>query len=279
MIFKSKRIRINDNRQTIRQQKKEQRHKINTLLKFIFVVLISTFYYSIKSINNTVKQMFKLLPKILQTILIYVLLALSIIGIYCLCNISTNTNTSVETIEQEAIVKEIEQPQIEEQPIEQTEEEEETQTIEQEETNQIEETIEEQIAIDTNTDYSFDDDNAKNVFDEAIAQGLDVDEALIAVSISKHETGSWTSSAFLNGFNFGGIMANGGKSVKRYNSYDEGLINFIEILSKNYFALGLSSISAIGAKYAPINAGNDPGNLNRYWVSSVTKFYNQYAAQ
>lgn len=34
-------------------------------------------------------------------------------------------------------------------------------------------------------------------------------------------------------------------------------------------------IAYLGAKYAPLGAGNDPRGLNRAWVSNVTRLYNQ----
>ena len=50
-------------------------------------------------------------------------------------------------------------------------------------------------------------------------------------------------------------------------------------ISNNYLGKGLSSISDIGAKYAPIGASNDPTGLNNYWVNGVTQYYNQLRTQ
>ena len=44
-------------------------------------------------------------------------------------------------------------------------------------------------------------------------------------------------------------------------------------LGSNYIALGLTTISAISAKWAPPGASNDPGGLNLNWPSDVSRYY------
>ena len=117
-------------------------------------------------------------------------------------------------------------------------------------------------------------DNEIKIFQECIKQGLSVDQAMIVMSISKQETGYWRSNAFVNYYNFGGIMTS--KGLKAYDSYEQGLENFVTILRKYYFEIGLDTIEKIGAKYCPVGASNDPNGLNNYWVVNVTYFYNQY---
>ncbi|MDQ3870316.1 MAG: glucosaminidase domain-containing protein [Chloroflexota bacterium] len=41
------------------------------------------------------------------------------------------------------------------------------------------------------------------------------------------------------------------------------------------FYAGKNTIRKIGLTWAPLGAGNDPDDLNRHWVSSVTRFYGQ----
>lgn len=99
----------------------------------------------------------------------------------------------------------------------------------------------------------------------------------LAIAISKHETGSYTSVAFKEKNNVGGMMYwNGSKSVlKSFNTLDEGIEAFVKNLKINYIDLGLNTIETIQKKYAPINAGNDPKGLNKYWVSGVSRYYEE----
>ena len=113
------------------------------------------------------------------------------------------------------------------------------------------------------------------IYDEAIEQGLSKKEAMIAIAISKHETGNYTSKIFLNKNNIGGLYNGSTKSFYSYNSVDEGVEAYIQNLKKGYFDKGLNTIEKIQKKYAPINADNDPTGLNNEWVSGVTYFYNE----
>jgi hypothetical protein len=119
-------------------------------------------------------------------------------------------------------------------------------------------------------------DNANKIYAKAIELGLDQNQALIVVSISRHETGNWTSKAFNNNNNFGGIMTNNATQIKNYETYEEGLNDFVSILKKYYFDLGLNTIEQIGAKYCPVGAKNDPNGLNKHWVGGVNTFYQNY---
>lgn len=121
-------------------------------------------------------------------------------------------------------------------------------------------------------------DNANKIYLKAIELGLDQNQALIVVSISRHETGNWTSKAFKNNNNFGGIMTNNATQIKNYETYENGLTDFVSILKKYYFDLGLNTIEQIGSKYCPVGAKNDPNGLNKYWVNGVKSFYNSYIA-
>ena len=99
----------------------------------------------------------------------------------------------------------------------------------------------------------------------------------LAVAISKHETGVYTSYAFKELNNVGGMMYWDGKksSLKSFDTLEIGIDAFIKNLKNNYINMGLITIEQIQPKYAPIGASNDPNNLNSYWVSGVYKYYNQ----
>ena len=106
------------------------------------------------------------------------------------------------------------------------------------------------------------------------AQDYGVDWRL-AVAISMHETGKYTSVAFNDNNNVGGNFRNG--SLMVFEDLDKGIDFFISNLKTKYIDLGLDTIEEISVKYAPIGAENDPNNLNQYWVSGVYKYYNELA--
>lgn len=87
---------------------------------------------------------------------------------------------------------------------------------------------------------------------ECINNGVD---PYIATAVLLHETGCSAKCSNLARYcnNFGGQKGspgcNGG-SYKQYNSMEEGLTGFISNLSRNYFALGLTTPETIGPKYA-----------------------------
>ena len=97
----------------------------------------------------------------------------------------------------------------------------------------------------------------------------------LAIAISKHETGAYTSLAFKDLNNVGGMMhwTEKGMLLKRYNTLEEGVEAFISNLKNNYIDMGLTSIEEIQKKYAPVGI-NDNGT-NQYWVSGVSKYYEE----
>lgn len=105
-----------------------------------------------------------------------------------------------------------------------------------------------------------------------VAQDYGIDWKL-AVAISMHETGKYTSVAFKEKNNVGGNFRNG--SLMVFEDLDKGIDLFISNLKNNYIDMGLDTIEEISVKYAPIGAENDPNNLNQYWVSGVYKYYKE----
>ena len=129
------------------------------------------------------------------------------------------------------------------------------------------------VEITTNYECSLDEISCK-IKKYADNYGLDYK---LAIAISKHETGAYTSYAFKELNNVGGMMYwNGNKStLKSFNTLDEGIESFVKNLKINYIDLGLNTIETIQKKYAPINAGNDPKGLNKFWVSGVKRYYEE----
>jgi beta-N-acetylglucosaminidase len=103
-------------------------------------------------------------------------------------------------------------------------------------------------------------------------QQYNIDSALLT-AIAQHETGNGKSRAANEKNNIAGMM--GANGLKSYSSVEDSIMDMARNLNKNYLGSGLSSISKIAEKYAPIGAGNDPNGLNNHWVSGVTKYFNQ----
>lgn len=105
-----------------------------------------------------------------------------------------------------------------------------------------------------------------------VAQDYGVDWRL-AIAISMHETGKYTSVAFNDNNNVGGNFRNG--SLMVFENLDKGIDFFISNLKDNYIDIGLDTIELIQPKYAPIGATNDPNNLNSHWINGIYKYYKE----
>lgn len=90
--------------------------------------------------------------------------------------------------------------------------------------------------------------------------GLDPD---LVEAISRVETGHFTSNAFLNYNNFGGLTTS--KGVMEFESFEEGLEAYINTLVW-YKQDGLITIKEISERYCPVNKDN--------WSYMVTSIYN-----
>ncbi len=61
---------------------------------------------------------------------------------------------------------------------------------------------------------------------------------------------------------------------KSYPSWEANIEAAAENLARQGgFYAGKNTIRKIGLTWAPVGAGNDPDDLNRHWVGSVTRFY------
>ena len=209
-------------------------------------VIVKIIYLIIKFIDNLMAKLFMKLPRLLRVGIVYSLIGLSILNFVNIpsrtVSAKTNTNENVAIATENLPVETTEKPIVEE---------------------KVE-----------NTTCKFDNENACNIYNKAIEKGLTENQSLLVVAISTHETGYWTSKAFTENYNFGGIMTS--KGLKSYSTYEEGLDHFVNVLKNYYFDKGLTTIEQIGAKYCPVGAKNDPKGLNVNWVPSVTSIYNSY---
>lgn len=219
------------------------------LVKALFMIgksIVKIIYLIIKFIDNLMAKLFMKLPRLLRVGVVYSLIGLAILNFVNVPSKSVSAKT--ETTEKVAIATENLPVETTEKPV-------------------IEEKVE-------NTTCKFDNENACKIYDKAIEKGLTEKQSLLVVAISTHETGYWTSKAFTENHNFGGIMTS--KGLKSYSTYEEGLDHFVSVLKNYYFDKGLTTIEQIGAKYCPVGAENDPKGLNVNWVPSVTSIYNSY---
>ncbi|MCM3693267.1 glucosaminidase domain-containing protein [Neobacillus niacini] len=107
----------------------------------------------------------------------------------------------------------------------------------------------------------------------AAGQKYQINPALLA-SIAIHETGNGTSNAAKYKHNIAGMMGKNG--LKTYESVPESIFDMARNLRQNYLDKGKTTISLIGAKYAPVGAANDPTNLNNHWVNGVQRNFNNF---
>lgn len=81
----------------------------------------------------------------------------------------------------------------------------------------------------------------------------------IPMAIAKLETGHFTSKAFKEGNNVGGMSID--EVPISYGSIEEGVDAFVKNLAENYFGEGLNTPEKMGKKYCPINEAE--------WVQQV----------
>ena len=233
---------------TQRNKKLNRKRTFKKIIRTIAYFVIGLVYL-VYSLNTLIAKLFVKLPRFAKVVVVYSMIVLSVFGIM---NFTKENQTQAKVIENEKLV------------VVAFEEMQEENVIVEEEQKQEEKTI------------AFENENETNIYNASIEKGLTHEQALLVISISRHETGNWKSNAFVNCYNFGGIMTNGATKIKCYENYEEGLNDFIRILKNYYFDLGLTTVEQIGAKYCPVGAENDPNGLNKYWVGGVSNFYENY---
>lgn len=241
----SKKNRI---KRRIKKEIKNLLKKICKNLVYIIVGLTYTIYKVIYSFNNLIAKLFMKLPRIAKVITIYSIITFACFGLSSLITKDEIKIVSASTTINETIKEEIEEI----------------------------EPVEEIIELPELKICPYDEISCK-IYDAGLEKKLNDDEILMAIAISKWETGNYTSYAFKSLNNVGGMMYwNGYKSVlQSFNSLEEGIEKYLNNLDKNYYNLGLDTLEKIQPKYCPIGADNDPNNLNQYWLDGVLNIYNQ----
>lgn len=121
---------------------------------------------------------------------------------------------------------------------------------------------------------------AKHLAESFISAGqtYGVDPLFLA-SISKLETGNWTSSAFNNKNNAMGISNSAGPTFQ--NSHHSSIMSQAASLTgapgTAGFYNGLNTVGEVGVKYAPDGAANDFKGTNSQWGVNVGRNFDSLA--
>lgn len=220
-------------------------------LVYFLVGLVYLVILMLKTLNKLVVKAFSKLPTYLKVVVIYAL----VIG-----NIPTLAKV-YETVKGLEISNQVEIKEVATNL---------TETLKVETTEEVEEVKKEKVA------YNFNNEIESKIFNKSVESGLTEKQAFLLVAISKHETGNWTSKLFKENNNFGGLYNSKEEKFYSYNSFEEGLNAFVNLLKNRYFGKGLNTIEEIGSVYCPVGAKNDPNGLNKNWVPRVTQYYNDY---
>ncbi|HDR6289243.1 TPA: peptidoglycan DD-metalloendopeptidase family protein [Bacillus cereus] len=103
-------------------------------------------------------------------------------------------------------------------------------------------------------------------------------DPVLLTAIALLETGNGSSNAVKKYNNPGGLMNPASTNMTgfiQFGTLEEGINGMARNLYKNYIGMGITTIEAIGAKYAPPGAANDPHGTNGLWPTLVTKFAQQ----
>ncbi len=213
---------------------------------YVIIGVIAMIYYLLRWFNNLMVSLFMMLPRMLRVSLIYSLIGLSCVGFMKPREVIKTEQPIINVKFAEFQAKEVQEDNL---PVQEENEE-----------------IRQEKCVLSDVECK--------IYNRAKELGFTDSETYLAISISKHETGKWTSIAFNKKNNWGGICNSNG--IKSYASKEDGLDAFLNLLMNRYFKQGLNTIEQIGKVYCPIGADNDPNGLNKYWVPYVTNYYNEY---
>lgn len=118
-----------------------------------------------------------------------------------------------------------------------------------------------EVAVEAESEVEF-----ENEYDTMIYRATEntVVDPYLAIAISRLETGHYTSDAFVEGYNFGGITVSSG--VKRFDSLDEGLERYISLLEW-YHDNGMDTAEKMQSTYCP---------PNEKWDETVESVYDDF---
>lgn len=238
-------------------------------ITYVFVAGVYIVCWMLDSFYNISGKFYKKINKRLQKILFYLILILAVsqmVGLYKEIMSIKLVNELVEKVSTQ-LVDQVKAVEIVEEIKEVTED---AKTKENASNEKLNANVQVELVETKTCTY---DSVSCEIKEVAERYGIDYK---LAVAIAKWETGNYTSNAFTNKNNVGGLMYwNGNKSVlQSFNSVGAGIEAFVSNLKRNYYDLGLDTVEEIQKKYAPVGAFNDPNNLNSNWVNGVKNIYN-----
>lgn len=119
----------------------------------------------------------------------------------------------------------------------------------------------EEVVVEVEPEVEF-----ENEYDTMIYQAAEdtVIDPYLAIAISRLETGHYTSNAFVNGYNFGGMTVASG--VKSFESLSDGLEQYISLLEW-YYDNGMDTAEKMQSTYCP---------PNEKWDETVNSVYGDF---
>lgn len=97
---------------------------------------------------------------------------------------------------------------------------------------------------------------------------------LTAVSIGAAESGYYKVKYMLNCNNIYGGMGNNG--LIKHKNIEYGVLQYIRMLSKNYYAKGLDTVEKIGRIYCPVRTESGAKVASSHWIKLVNNAKNKY---
>ena len=237
------RVERNSLKNRIKRRIKKLPKRLIKNIIYLVVGFAYTIYLLIRAFDNLIAKLFMKLPRWSRAIILWSLVISNVYHNFDFKVLAKEINPSIKTTEQI--------PQ------------ENTATLE--ETSQIETKQEEEYKCTL-------DEVSCRIKQKSIEYGVG-EYANIIIAISKHETGNYTSSAFKNKKNVGGMMCEYG--LITYNSLDESIDAFVKNLANNYIKQGLNTVEKIQPKYWPIDDPRDVKGLNVHWISGVNYYLSQ----
>lgn len=100
-------------------------------------------------------------------------------------------------------------------------------------------------------------------------------DPFLTASIAMLETGRGTAPVLTKNKNVSGRYDASKGTHYTYSNVRDSIFDQAKFLRSGYLDKGLSTFKAIGNKYAPPGAANDPNNTNKDWPANVSKLYAQ----
>jgi len=97
----------------------------------------------------------------------------------------------------------------------------------------------------------------------------------LILAICLHESANGTSNLISSRNNPAGILNDSYTDFRKFSTLEEGIERTFYIIRNYYMDEGLTTIKQIGSKYCPAGDTSDKTNINKYWVPSVSKLYEE----